>query len=469
MAKFLHLQSDRIIKTEPWGQYELSDTDEADEVLDVKVEGDEHPRLRILADGTINQGNGAVTPTPYVPATTRQLLDTDVRAYRSAANTLTIDDGAGGNVKTSTGSGTDVAHWTASITGQLAEWKQGTSGDPLTARGPTIKVSRTQQITRATIEASPASAGTAGEDQLAAIMGINKALDGDETQPVGVGGFAYNASTTNPGGSGSHPDACGIVGEGRITGSGVGVGIGGFFLGRRDATTGKANGIEVHCQNLGAASAYTSTGFSDSVGIWLNCSGAADSASGITVSNAFGRQFENGLSFTAQVASALTGGVRERAICDDSSAVTSYAVRGSHTTGIDFHEGAFSSAMMRLKNDALVKGRNAANSADVELFRYNAFNEFQISTSARFLGVAVSFSAGAQLRPSTTGAGLKIGGATTELIGFWNATAIVQPTTAVAAATFVANAGTAVNDASTFDGYTLGKVVKALRNMGLLA
>lgn len=68
-----------------------------------------------------------------------------------------------------------------------------------------------------------------------------------------------------------------------------------------------------------------------------------------------------------------------------------------------------------------------------------------------------------------TTTGTKIGTGTTQKIGFWNATPIVQPTTAVAAATFVANAGTAVNDASTFDGYTVGQVVKALRNTGLLA
>lgn len=65
--------------------------------------------------------------------------------------------------------------------------------------------------------------------------------------------------------------------------------------------------------------------------------------------------------------------------------------------------------------------------------------------------------------------GTKLGSATTEKLGVWGATPIVQPTTGVAAATFTANAGTAVNDASTFDGYTIKQVVKALRNIGLLA
>jgi len=54
-------------------------------------------------------------------------------------------------------------------------------------------------------------------------------------------------------------------------------------------------------------------------------------------------------------------------------------------------------------------------------------------------------------------------------IGFWNATPIAQPTTAVAAATFAANTSGIANDTATFDGYTIGQVVKALRNAGLLA
>lgn len=68
-----------------------------------------------------------------------------------------------------------------------------------------------------------------------------------------------------------------------------------------------------------------------------------------------------------------------------------------------------------------------------------------------------------------TGAGTKIGTATSQKFGFWNATPIVQPTTAIAAATFVSNTSLIADDSATFDGYTLGQVVKALRNAGLLA
>jgi len=65
--------------------------------------------------------------------------------------------------------------------------------------------------------------------------------------------------------------------------------------------------------------------------------------------------------------------------------------------------------------------------------------------------------------------GTKIGTAITEKLSFWNATPIVQPTTSVAASTFVANTSMILNDTATFDGYTIGQVVKALRNIGLLA
>jgi hypothetical protein len=68
-----------------------------------------------------------------------------------------------------------------------------------------------------------------------------------------------------------------------------------------------------------------------------------------------------------------------------------------------------------------------------------------------------------------TATGTKLGTTTAQKLSFWNATPIIQPTTAVTAATFVANAGTTINSASTFDGYTIAKVVKALRNTGLLA
>ena len=65
--------------------------------------------------------------------------------------------------------------------------------------------------------------------------------------------------------------------------------------------------------------------------------------------------------------------------------------------------------------------------------------------------------------------GSKIATSPTQKLSFWNATPIVQPTTAVAAATVVSGTGGNVKHDDTFDGYTVEKVVRALRNIGLLA
>jgi hypothetical protein len=55
-------------------------------------------------------------------------------------------------------------------------------------------------------------------------------------------------------------------------------------------------------------------------------------------------------------------------------------------------------------------------------------------------------------------------------VGWFGSTAIAQPTTGVAAAVFAqVDTTTPVSEDSTFDGYTLRQVVKALRNLGLLA
>lgn len=50
-----------------------------------------------------------------------------------------------------------------------------------------------------------------------------------------------------------------------------------------------------------------------------------------------------------------------------------------------------------------------------------------------------------------------------------NIVKIYQETTAVTAATRVGGGGTTLTDSDTFDGYTIAKVVKALRNLGILA
>ena len=139
---------------------------------------------------------------------------------------------------------------------------------------------------------------------------------------------------------------------------------------------------------------------------------------------------------------------------------------------------AASTGQIRLPNNTSINWRNAANSADIGL-NMNSSNLLTISASSIALAAAgltevtvdangINMTDGRHFIAGTS-TGSKIGSASTQKLGFWGATAVVQPTTAGAAATFTANAGTAVNDASTFDGYTLNQVVKALRTIGILA
>ena len=74
-----------------------------------------------------------------------------------------------------------------------------------------------------------------------------------------------------------------------------------------------------------------------------------------------------------------------------------------------------------------------------------------------------------------TTTGTKIGTATAQKLGFYNATPVVQQATTGTTIGFTAGSGTTARDDSTFTGnsgtkaYTIGDIVRALKNLGLLA
>lgn len=53
-------------------------------------------------------------------------------------------------------------------------------------------------------------------------------------------------------------------------------------------------------------------------------------------------------------------------------------------------------------------------------------------------------------------------------LGFYNVTPVSRATTSGTAATFVANTSGIADDSATFDGYTIGQIIRALRNVGIL-
>jgi hypothetical protein len=167
--------------------------------------------------------------------------------------TVTKDD-ATGVVLNGTGD-EQFLYYTAPA--QLAQVRHGTAAAPVTALGPTLKVSRVENLTRAQVDAA-GSTGTDGADFCSAVAGVNIGTVDTEVQPVGVCGVAKSSSPSAQNGN----DACGLYGIGWIKGSGDGVGIGAFVLGRRDSTAAKVTGLEVGASNYTATDAtYSPTGF----------------------------------------------------------------------------------------------------------------------------------------------------------------------------------------------------------------
>ena len=100
-------------------------------------------------------------------------------------------------------------------------------------------------------------------------------------------------------------------------------------------------------------------------------------------------------------------------------------------------------------------------------------NVYDLGASAQpwkdvYVGTSIIMSDSANIAANTT-TGTKIGTATSQKLAFWNATPVVQPTTGISAGAFVANTSGITDDSATFDGYTIGQVVAALRQIGVLA
>lgn len=61
-----------------------------------------------------------------------------------------------------------------------------------------------------------------------------------------------------------------------------------------------------------------------------------------------------------------------------------------------------------------------------------------------------------------------LGNAGTDLVGFYGATPVAQADTGITAAAFLAGTSGIADDTATFGGYTIGQVVAALKDLGLL-
>lgn len=137
--------------------------------------------------------------------------------------------------------------------------------------------------------------------------------------------------------------------------------------------------------------------------------------------------------------------------------------------GIDFQGATFgTSPAIRLPNNVGVYARNAANSADTIMFKFNASNWMEIDCPLNLAdGIDVVLG-------STTGSRLPF--ASSQKLGFWGATPVVQQSTVGTATGYTAGATTGTfhtddkysgNTGST--GYTINGIVNVLKTVGILA
>jgi hypothetical protein len=113
------------------------------------------------------------------------------------------------------------------------------------------------------------------------------------------------------------------------------------------------------------------------------------------------------------------------------------ATPGVSEIGLDFATATTTSGLIRTPNNTpAIVGRNALDSANVELFRINTLNELGIIAPVRFSDdLAISDAQNITVSGTT---GTKIGTATTQKLGLWNATPDVQsPNTLSARAVLV--------------------------------
>jgi hypothetical protein len=92
---------------------------------------------------------------------------------------------------------------------------------------------------------------------------------------------------------------------------------------------------------------------------------------------------------------------------------------------LDLNSGTYTTPI-RMKNASYIVARNNAGNADVNLFRLNTADEYEVNQAMR-LASALRLNDGVNITSQTT-TGTKIGTATTQKLGFWNATPVVRPT-----------------------------------------
>lgn len=168
----------------------------------------------------------------------------------------------------------------------------------------------------------------------------------------------------------------------------------------------------------------------------------------------------NDLRLSREAANSLLMGANSLFVAAQTFSIGSIPAGNSNVAGVNFTIRASRGTGNALGGSIIFQAVPAGASGSTQ----NAYVTAFTISSAKELIVADTFDL-----VFSTATGTKIGTSSSQKISFWNAAPIAQPTTGVAAATVAATGtGDVVAASTTFDGYTIPQVVKALRNAGLL-
>lgn len=220
-----------------------------------------------------------------------------------------------------------------------------------------------------------------------------------------------------------------------------------------DATAGRATlgvvigtDVQGYDADLAALAGVSATGLLARTGAGAAAARTVTGSTGLTVTNGDGVSGNPTLTLDATLA-----GI---------SAVTTAADQLVYSTGVDtFTTTSFTAAGRALVDDATAAAQRTTLGLGT-------------ADSPTFAGLTIADAGNIVL---ATGTGTKIGTATGQKLGFYNATPVIQQAGTGETVGFTAGVGVAVTDASTFTGnvgstaYRISDIVKALKNLGLLA
>ena len=245
-----------------------------------------------------------------------------------------LSNGTFVNMAIKAGNGTSGSRFT-NRPARGIELAYGTVASPISVTGPTMKLSRIENLS-----ASACTSNLDTECNATLALYYKSTTSGGTAAPLGQ---ALYVSSIGEGSAGSAGDAIAGAFQGMVINTGNKVGQGIYAEGRRNTTTAKAMGAEIRVVNGTKDTTHTCVNDTSAAGLFSDCvalllSGASFDSDTVTsnttnlnnaiqVSPLYGAKFNYGLVFNQS-------SVAIASLEDESSSTYSYRIGGPHSIGI---------------------------------------------------------------------------------------------------------------------------------------